>query len=125
MNTHEKTKRGVMASSERAKNQIKEIIEEFRGKLTLVCVKYQDHVLFKNCNPTELRPSVREVAGWLTFESTDAICVCYDKPVDPLPNEKRQSGFLILKNDILEIHEIKAGKPFKLTLLPNYGLKTL
>ena len=110
-----------MASREHSKNQSKEL--KFREKLSLVCVKYQDHVLFKNCNPTNLNPSVREIAGWLTFEGSDAICVCYDKPVVSLPNEKQQSGFLILKSDIIEIHKIKAGKPFKLTLIPNYGLK--
>ena len=115
---------GERASTERSKNQSKDIkFEEFRGKLTLVRVKYKDHILFKNCNPTKLNPSIREVAGWLTFESSDAICVCYDKPIDPLPNEKRQSGFWILKNDILEMWEIKAGKPFKLNLITDYGQK--
>ena len=124
METKIKNQRGEMASSERSKNQSKELkFKELRGKLKLVCVKYRDHVLFRNCNPAELSPSVREVAGWLTFEGFEAICLCYDKPVVSLPNELQQSGFLILKNDIIAIHEIKAGKPFKLSLVPSYGLK--
>ena len=115
-----------MASSEQAENQSRNLkFEEFRGKLALVCVRYRDHVLFKNCNPTDLSPSVREVAGWLTFESSEAICVCYDKPVDPLPNEKRQSGFVILKSDILKMFEINVGKPFKQILITEHGQKAL
>ncbi len=118
--------RGEMASSEQAENQSKYLeFEEFRGKLALVRVRYKDHILFKNCNPAELSPSIREVAGWLTFESSEAICVCYDKPVDPLPNENRQSGFVILKSDILEMFEIEVGKPFKQILITDNGQEAL
>jgi hypothetical protein len=126
MKSRNKTVRGEMASSELAENQSKNLeFEEFRGKLALVRVRYKDHILFKNCNPTELSPSVREVVGWLTFESSEAICVCYDKPVDPSPNEKRQSGFVILKSDILEMFEIEVGKSFKQILITDYGQKAL
>ena len=108
------SKRGEMASREIAINQSKENkFAEFRGKLALLYVKYKDHVLFRNCNSSKMKPSVREVVGWLNFESTDNVCICYDKPVDPLPYEKRESGFIILKSDVLEVREITLHKSFK------------
>jgi len=121
----ESTFGGVMASSECYENLGKKnIFEEFRGKLTLLYVKYKDHVLFRNCDSSEMKPSIREVVGWLTFESTDNICICYDKPVDPLPNEKRESGFVILKSDVLEVCEL-LPKTFKQTRITSYGQKAL
>lgn len=114
-----------MASSECSINLGKKnIFEDFGGKLTLLYVKYQDHVLFRNCDSSEIKPSIREVVGWLTFESSDNICICYDKPVDPLPNEKRESGFVILKSDVLEVFEL-LPKTFKQTRITSYGQKAL
>ena len=114
-----------MASSEcSASLSKKNVFKEFGGKLTLLYVKYRDHVLFRNCDSSEIKPSVREVVGWLTFESTDNICICYDKPVDPLPNEKRESGFIILKSDVLEVSEL-FPKAFKRTRITSYGQKAL
>ena len=99
--------------------------DQFRGRSApLLYVKYEDHVLFKNCNPIEMDSTTREVVGWLTFETNDKICICYDKPVDPLPNEKRESGFVILKNDIIEVRELMPNNSFKQTRLVDYGHKT-
>ena len=97
--------------------------DQFRGKPALLHIKYEDHVLFKNCNPNEMDSTTREVVGWLTFETEATICICYDKPVDPLPNEKRESGFVILKNDILEVFELIPNNPFKQTRLVDCGHK--
>ena len=119
--------RGEMASRECNIIEIKkeDKFDQFRGRSApLLYVKYEDHVLFKNCNPIEMDSTTREVVGWLTFETNDKICICYDKPVDPLPNEKRESGFVILKNDILEVYELIPNNPFKQTKLVDYGHKT-
>lgn len=114
-----------MASRECSKKLAKKIeFQESRGKLTLLYVKYRDHVLFRNCDSSEIKPSLREVVGWLTFESTDNICICYDKPVDPLSNEKRESGFVILKSDVLEVCEL-LPKAFKQTRITSYGQEAL
>ena len=116
---------GEMASSERSKNQSKKIgFEKYREKLTMLYVKYRDHVLFRNCNSSEMKPIIREVVGWLTFENTDSICICYDKPVDPLPNETRESGFIILKSDVLEVCEL-IPNAFKQTCITSCGHKAL
>jgi len=74
----------------------------------LVYVRYRDHVLFHNTDPTLLGPCVREVVGWLARETEDAICLCFDRTVGTLPGElpSKGSGLIILKSDILEGREI-------------------
>jgi hypothetical protein len=69
----------------------------------LFYVKYLDHVLFRNADSSLLRPCVREVVGWLIKETDDALYLCHDRAVKPLPFGKpSESGFIILKNDVLE-----------------------
>jgi len=113
-----------MASRECNKKQIKkkkEIIK-FRGKTALLYIKYEDHVLFLYCNPYEMDSCIREVVGWLTFENETKICISSDRLVDPLPNEKRESGFVILKNNIIEVLELLPNS-FKQIRLVDYGQK--
>jgi hypothetical protein len=114
-----------MASSERSENQSEKIgFKEFKKNLTLLYVKYSDHVLFRNCDSSEMKPSIREVVGWLAFENTDIICICYDKPIEPIPNEKLESGFVILKSNVLEVCKL-LPKAFKQTRITSNGQKAL
>ena len=114
-----------MASRERLKKLAQKIgSQEISEKSTLLHVRYEDHVLFKNCDSSEIKPSVREVVGWLTFESNDYICICYDKPVEPLLNESRESGFIILKSDVLEVCKL-SPKAFKQTQIISCGQEAL
>jgi hypothetical protein len=100
-----------MASRERAKSQNK---ENKNGKKALTYIKYRDHVLFKNCDSSGIKPLVRETIGWLSFENQEVICICSDLPIDPLPKEKMiESGFVILKSEVLEKHELDLSKQFK------------
>lgn len=100
-----------MASRERAKSQNK---ENKNGKKTLTYIKYRDHVLFKNCDSSEIKPSVRETIGWLSYENQEVICICSDLPIESLPKEKMvESGFVILKSEVLEKLELDLGKQFK------------
>lgn len=73
-----------------------------------VYVRYRDHVLFRNANPSLFQPSIREAYGWLAKEDEEAIWLCLDKPVENLPHEKLDpaTGLVILKDDILEMKEI-------------------
>ena len=114
-----------MASRECNTIEIKkeEEIKQFSGKTALLYVKYEDHVLFLYCNPYEMDSCIREVVGWLTFETETKICISSDRPVDPQPNEKKESGFIILKNDIIEVLEFKPNS-FKQTRRVDYGYKT-
>jgi hypothetical protein len=80
----------------------------FEATVCLTYVKYRDHVLFKKCNHSDMKPSIREVVGWLVHETQEAIYICCDRSVDPLPCEKpSESGLVILKSDILERREIE------------------
>jgi hypothetical protein len=75
--------------------------------MSLIYLKYMDHVLFRKCDHSDMKPSVREVVGWLVLETNDAIYICCDRSVEPLPCEKpSESGLVILKSDVLERREI-------------------
>ena len=73
----------------------------------LIYVKYVDHVQFRNTDPHRLEPCIREVVGWLVKETKDALYLTYDRSVEPMPFEKRECGFIILKSDIFERKKIE------------------
>ena len=76
-------------------------------KCNLVYVKYRDHVLFRNADPSLLRPSVREVVGWLLGENEEFLCLCYERAIKRLPFEQHsEQGIIILKSDVLEMSEL-------------------
>jgi len=116
---------GEVASRESSENHSKEI--DFKGigrKVAPIYVKYMDNVLFKNCNPAEVKPCEREVIGWLVSESPEAILICIDQPVDPLAHEKiTATGLAILKDCILETHKVRIKKPFNRSRIGYSGLK--
>lgn len=72
--------------------------------MTLVYVKYKDHVLYRNTDSSLLNPAVREVVGWLVKESEEALFLCFDRSVADLPYElhSRESGLIVLKESVLE-----------------------
>ena len=59
----------------------------------LVYVKYRDHVLFRNADPMLFNSNLREVVGWLIKEIDTVLVLTYDRSVELLPFEKRNSGF--------------------------------
>ena len=74
----------------------------------LVYVRYRDHVLFKNANPKLYFDVIeREAIGWLIHETDEFLCILNDRSVQPIPNEVYESGFSILKLNIIETREIK------------------
>jgi hypothetical protein len=75
--------------------------------MMLLYVKYRDHLLFKNADPSLFKPNVREVVGWLTRETDEALFLTYDRSIEPLPFEKCESGLIILKSEVLERREIE------------------
>jgi hypothetical protein len=114
MFSNNELKGGVAASRESSENHGKEIdLGEIGKKAAPIYVKYRDHVLFKNCNPAEMKPCTREVIGWLVSENPEAILICIDQPVNPLVHEKiTATGLVILRNAILETHKVRIKKPF-------------
>lgn len=74
----------------------------------LVYIIYQDHVLFRHSDPNLYEPSVRECVGWIEKEDERAIWLVCERSVKPLPFEKttlKESGFVILKANIIELRE--------------------
>ena len=68
-------------------------------------MKYVDHILFRNTNPDLFKvPYVREAVGWIFGENSEALVICFDKPIEKLPSERLDfaSGLLIVKKNILE-----------------------
>ena len=97
-------KGGRATSRDRSENQNKKKqFLEFGEKTKLTYVKYSDHVLFRNCDSSKLKPCIRETVGWLTFEDKNALYICSDIPTKPIFNMKKQeSGLIILKSAVLE-----------------------
>ena len=58
------------------------------NKSRLLYVKYADHVFFRHTNPHRMKPSIREVVGWLVRETDDALYLSHDRATIPLPFEK-------------------------------------
>ena len=120
----EPQKRGETASRECEKIEFKKNkLTQSKKEKTLLYIKYEDHVLFKNSNSTKIVPSIRKVVGWLISETKNHITICYDMPLNPQLNEKKESGFIILKNTIIEAYEVTRNNPFKQKNPINYGNK--
>lgn len=80
--------------------------EEIKGMI--LCIRYLDHVLFKNADPRDLAPCVREAVGWFVNETEDYLALTFDRTVNPMVNEVlcKESGLVILKSNILERKQI-------------------
>ena len=89
----------------------KKVINAKGSKITpLVYIRYKDHLLFKATNLKDVAPVERECVGWIAKESSDAVCILWDRSVVQLPNEiihPQGSGLVILKSDILELTHIE------------------
>jgi hypothetical protein len=79
--------------------------EEMRDKETILCVIYLDHILFRNVNSDEVKPSLRIAIGWLIKDAPEYIVIWWDQSLTENRDEAIQveSGLLILKNTILAI----------------------
>ena len=74
-----------------------------------VHIRYRDHVLFRNTNPSLYGPSIRECVGWIEEENEEAVWVLWDRSVTKLPHERTklaESGLVILKSEILEMKKL-------------------
>jgi len=74
--------------------------------MTLVYVRYMDHVIFRNSDASLYYPSLRECVGWIFKETPEEVVILYDRSVERLPNQVRESGLVLSRNDIIEIKEI-------------------
>ena len=75
----------------------------------LVYIRYRDHVLFKDSDPTIYLPWNRETIGWLDYKDDEYLRLVWERFAMPdLPNESkiRATGLVILKEAILEMRKI-------------------
>lgn len=76
---------------------------------TAVYVRYRDHVLFKDVDPSAYRPFTREAIGWLEHEDGDCIRLVWERFAEPAPSggaKQRASGLVIMKSSILELRRV-------------------
>ena len=82
--------------------------------VTLVYVRYLDHVLFSRCSPLALKPQIREAVGWLNYECEDYIILSWDKDAEPPTlkgGDPKASGLVLIKSDITELKKLEAQVP--------------
>jgi len=71
---------------------------------SIVYVRYQDHVLFKNTSEPVSEVADRETVGWLTHENPEHICIEHDRTIEQLQFARGTgSGVVLLKSCIREI----------------------
>jgi len=73
-------------------------------------IRYRDHVLFRNTQHDRHHPCVRETCGWIVGETTEAVCILWDRDVKHIPHQKpllQESGLVILKGDIMEMKKLE------------------
>ena len=78
---------------------------------SLVYVRYVDHVLFRDMDPTHARPFTRECVGWLDYEDSETVRIVWERfamPDPPNEAKPRATGLVILKKTILEMR--RAGR---------------
>jgi len=88
---------------------------ELQPRLTplgsLVLVRYLDHVLFKDVDPSLCVPWTRETIGWLDYEDSNHLRLVWERfsmPDPPRESKPRATGLVILKKAIVELRRISA-----------------
>ena len=77
----------------------------------LVLVRYLDHVLYRDVDPSLFRPWIRETVGWFDFEDSDHVRIVWERfamPDPPNQSKPRATGLVILKKAILELRSLTA-----------------
>jgi hypothetical protein len=76
---------------------------------SLVYVRYQDHVLFRNSDPETQEPIVQEVVGWLQAENDEYLRLVMARYPEPNAGGNAQvkaTGLVILKKAIVEMRKV-------------------
>jgi len=75
----------------------------FAFAMTLVYIRYADHVLFRDSDASLYHLSLRECVGWIFEETPEYVVILCDRSVERLPNQVRESGLVISRKDIIEM----------------------
>jgi hypothetical protein len=76
---------------------------------SLVYVRYQDHVLFRNVDPESAKPIIQEAWGWLQHEEPGYIRLVvarYQEPNNDGKPARKATGLVIVKSTILEMRKV-------------------
>jgi len=76
---------------------------------SLVYVRYQDHVLFRDMDPTKASVFTRECVGWLDYEDQECVRIVWERfamPNPPDESKPRATGLVVLKKAISEMRRI-------------------
>ena len=76
---------------------------------SLVYVRYRDHVLFRDMDPSKASASSRECIGWLDYEDQEHIRIVWERfamPDPPNGSRPRATGLVILKKAIVEMRRV-------------------
>lgn len=82
-----------------------------QDSVTLVYIRYLDHVLFSRCSPLSLKPQIRETVGWLSYECEQYVILSWDRDAGPPTlkgGDPKASGLVLLKNDIQDFKRFEA-----------------
>ena len=78
---------------------------------SLVYVRYNDHVIYKNILQPIAEAAERETVGWLTQQNEEIMLIEHDRTI---PNAQipcgQGNGIIILKDSILEIYSLPLQK---------------
>lgn len=74
----------------------------------LVYIRYKDHTLYRDSNPSCCGPMLREAVGWLSFENTEFVRVAFERFAVPESEgaHQRETGIAVLKSAIIELRSI-------------------
>ena len=82
-------------------------------EISIVKIRYRDHVLYHRGDPLAVKPQVREAVGWLVYECADYIILCWDRDAGALTlkgGDPEASGLVLLRSDILELNLLGGRK---------------
>ena len=77
--------------------------------MTIVFVRYLDHVLYNRTSALAMKPQTRETIGWLIYECELYIIITWDRDADPPTlhgGDAKASGLVLLKSDIIALEKL-------------------
>lgn len=74
----------------------------------IVRLRYLDHVLYRDANPSDYQPWIRETLGWLDFQNDEYVRLVWERFSEPGPDtaRTRASGLTICRKTILEMERV-------------------
>jgi hypothetical protein len=86
----------------------------------IIFVRYKDHVLYNMTSTLALKPQIREAIGWLLYDCSEYLILCWDTDADPPTlhsgDQKKASGLVLLKSTVLELRKLEVKSSERLNL---------